>query len=86
VHDQSFVFVLFLLYWGVELVAPPELRRLTGWTVGLYLPYYLYRSMRRLYVQGRLLTIGKLAVLVIAYFVAALAALLATLLYSAVTL
>ena len=54
--------------------------------MALYIPYYLYRSFRVVYAQGRLLTISKLVVLSFTYLVGALVALLATLIYTAVTL
>jgi hypothetical protein len=37
------------------------------YAVWLYLPYYLFVSMRRVYGQGRLRTFAKLAVLAAAY-------------------
>jgi hypothetical protein len=86
VHDQSFVFVLFVLYWTLELIAPAGLHSSLGWAVALYIPYYLYRSMRRLYGQGRLLTGGKLIVLLVAYVLAGFVTLVGTFIYSAVTM
>jgi len=82
VHDQAFVFVLLPLYWLAIALLPARLDGLISWAGSLY----LYRSFRRVYAQGRILTITKLGMLSVAYFLGAAAALVVTLIYSAVTL
>jgi hypothetical protein len=48
----------------------------------LYVPYYYFRSMRRVYADGPWLTFGKLSVLSLAYVVVAALLLTAASLYS----
>jgi hypothetical protein len=62
VHNHAFAFVLLLLAATVSALLPFA----AGWVnfaVGLYIPWYMYRSMRVVYGQGRWLTIAKLALL-----------------------
>ncbi len=62
VHNHAFAFVLLLLAAAVSALLPFA----AGWVsfaVGLYIPWYMYRSMRVVYGQGRWLTIAKLALL-----------------------
>jgi hypothetical protein len=40
---------------------------LTIFVISLYIPVYLYKAMRRVYVQGRMITLLKYVVLVLAY-------------------
>jgi hypothetical protein len=66
VHNHAFAFVLLLLAAAVSALLP----RAAGWVsfaLGLYIPWYMYRSMRVVYGQGRWLTLTKLAVLSIFY-------------------
>ncbi len=51
-----------------------------------YAPIYLYRAMRRVYGQGRLLTLAKYSVLGVGYFVCLLFTALGLLFYTALTL
>ena len=76
------------------LRAPPDLhaRLVVGVkspvfvVVTLYIPWYVFRSMRVLYGQGRWLTLGKFAVLSFFYLVSGSIMFALTLLYSAVTM
>lgn len=52
----------------------------------VYAPYYLYRAMRRVYGQGRVLTLAKYGVLGVAYLASMLLTALGLLLYTALTL
>jgi hypothetical protein len=57
-----------------------------GLAMFVYFAWYMYRSMRVVYGQGRLLTVSKLAVLAFFYLVFAAVMLAATSIYSAVML
>jgi hypothetical protein len=88
VHDHAFFFLILILYWLIAALLPSG-----GWwgtlcaaAVMLYVPIYIYRSLRAFYAQGRLLTLAKLVVLFLAYAVSAALTLMATLIYSAATL
>ena len=54
--------------------------------VGLYIPWYLYRSMRAAYGQGAWLTCGKLLLLAFFYLASGTLMLALTTAYSALTL
>jgi hypothetical protein len=86
VHVHAFLFLLFSLVWVVERVAS---KTLIGWLsifTGIYLTYYIYAAMRRVYGQGRLRTFAKFAVLVFAYLFGAAMMLALTSVYSVLTL
>ncbi len=51
-----------------------------------YVPYYLYRAMRRVYGQGRIVTLVKYSLLVIGYLVFMTLTVLGLLAYTALTL
>ena len=68
VHNHAFGFLLLLLAAGVSALVPWA----ASWVrlaLCLYIPWYVYRSMRVVYGQGRWLTFGKLAVLSFFYLV-----------------
>ncbi|MBV8784319.1 MAG: DUF3667 domain-containing protein, partial [Gammaproteobacteria bacterium] len=68
VHDHACIFLVLMLSWGVGKLLPPA----GDWldlAVMLYLAWYLFRSMRVVYKQGRLLTLLKFAVLAFFYLV-----------------
>jgi hypothetical protein len=68
VHDHAFAFLLLSVYWLVTaLPLPNVLRAVLDLAVTLYLPYYLYRSMRRVYQQGHALTSLKFVTLAFVY-------------------
>ena len=74
VHYHAFVFlgltveVLFSRLVGL-LSLPTLMEEISGIAVAIYIPVYLYRSMRRVYGQRRLLTILKFSLLQVAYVV-----------------
>src|SRR5690606_546515 len=73
-HYHSAVFLLFLLWllWAELAERVEQLQVLAGWVsaaVWIYITYYLYRSMRRVYGQGRVLTLFKFSLLFFAYFI-----------------
>jgi len=72
VHFHAFFFLILILQILftriVSLLSLPEtLADVTVFAVSLYIPVYLYRSMRHVYEQGRLATIPKYLVLLAAY-------------------
>ncbi|MGH8298741.1 MAG: DUF3667 domain-containing protein [Steroidobacteraceae bacterium] len=82
-HNHAFLFVMF----GVGTL----LAMITSWAVVLgpvrlaitiYIPIYFYRAMRRVYGQGRWLTLSKLTALGIAYLFLGVLMFLATAVYS----
>jgi len=70
VHNHAFFFLVILIA-GVLGTLLPSVATLMGWLTTLYIAWYVYRSMRTMYGQGRLRTVGKLAVLGIVYLLAA---------------
>jgi hypothetical protein len=91
VHFHAFLFLILtleiLFTRFVQLVRLPEvLGDLTVWAVVIYIPVYLYKSLRRVYEQGRAITILKFLLLVMAYFFGLLAILLVVLFYTAMSI
>ncbi len=84
-HNHAFVFLLLLLAWPLRRLVP-ALGPLIGWSVFFYLAWYVFRSMRVVYGQGRARTTAKLAVMVLFYLVFGGLMLIATSLYTAITL
>ncbi len=71
-HYHSFVFLLLsveilFLHISAALSLPGAIEEFTEFAATVYIPVYLYKSMRRVYGQGHLLTIGKFIVLVLCY-------------------
>ena len=91
VHYQSFVFlVLTLQVLLARLIALVGgfgwIAELSGVVVAFYIPVYLFRSMRRVYRQGFLVTFVKFVTLSAAYFVAFLIMMTATFVVAALSL
>jgi hypothetical protein len=91
VHYHAFVFLLFSLQGLFALSTRPITtlewaRQILVLVIIFYLPIYLYKAMRRVYGQGRLLTILKFMFLFIAYFVSLLLTLVGIVVYTALTL
>jgi hypothetical protein len=85
VHNHAFVFLLFSSFWVISLIVPDGFFELLIPVVSLYIPYYLYASMRRVYGQGRWLTLTKLTALSCGYFVFGMLMLALILAYSVLT-
>jgi len=62
VHNHAFAFVLLLVASAVSALLPALVPWL-GFALTLYIPWYMYRSMRVVYRQGRWLTLSKLVLL-----------------------
>ena len=85
VHNHAFGFLLLLLAAGVSALLPWA----ASWVrfaLCLYIPWYVYRSMRVVYGQGRWLTFGKLVVLSFFYLVSGALMLALTVAYSGLSL
>ncbi|HUE48105.1 MAG TPA: DUF3667 domain-containing protein, partial [Steroidobacteraceae bacterium] len=85
VHNHAFGFLLLLLAAGVSALLPWA----ASWVrfaLCLYIPWYVYRSMRVVYGQGRWLTSGKLVVLSFFYLVSGALMLALTIAYSGLSL
>lgn len=83
VHFHAFVFlILTLQILFARLVAllslPETLATITSVAVTLYIPIYLFKSMRRVYRQHWLVTLLKFVVLTLAYMIGLLAILMIT--------
>jgi Protein of unknown function (DUF3667) len=84
-HDHCFVFLGLMLAWVAATLLPFA----SGWVhfaMTLYIPWYLYRSMRVVYGQSRALTAVKLVVLAFFYLVSGAVMVALTTVYSALTL
>jgi hypothetical protein len=73
VHNHSFIFLILSLQvlftrLGALLRVPETPIDVAVLAVSLYVPVYLYKSLRRVYEQGRFFTIVKFSMLGIAYF------------------
>jgi hypothetical protein len=84
VHNHAFVFLLGALVLLVPRSTP--YKGLLNGAVFVYLCWYMYRSMRIVYGQGRALTLGKLALLSLFYLIFAALMLGLTSAYTALTL
>jgi len=88
IHFHAFVFLALILELLIfELAA---IIQFPTWpftaALSLYIPYYLYRSMRRVYGQSRAATLYKYVLLLFFYFFSLLLTFLAALLFTAFTL
>lgn len=88
IHFHAFVFLALIIeLLAVELAAIVQVPTwpLTA-ALSLYIPYYLYRSMRRVYGQSRAATLYKYVLLLFFYFFSLLLTFLAALIFTAFTL
>lgn len=86
-HNHAFVFLSLSILLALQLIVPSE--RVMHWlriVLWFYSLWYMYRSMRRVYTQGRARTFMKFCVLAIAYFFFGLLTVFMTIIYSAATL
>ncbi|HUL17753.1 MAG TPA: DUF3667 domain-containing protein [Steroidobacteraceae bacterium] len=84
VHNHAFVFLVAGVLLLLRKVLPPVPG--AGLAVFLYFAWYMYRSMRVVYRQGRLLTLSKLALLACFYLLSAAMMVAATSVYSVLML
>lgn len=85
VHNHAFFFLIFVLAAALDTLLPSAAGT-TRAVVFWYIVWYMFRSMRVVYGQGRWLTIGKLALLTFFYVVSGVLMLLITAVYSVLTL
>jgi hypothetical protein len=85
-HNHAFVFLTVAISWLLQRVLPGTAASLLQVAVQIYVTLYVYRSMRRVYGQGRLLTAAKFLVMSWAYMLSAGIMVLATILYSTLSL
>ena len=81
VHNHAFAFVVLPLAAALSALLPFT----AGWVrfaLWLYIPWYMYRSMRVVYGQGRWLTFGKLLVLSLFYLLSGVLMIALTTAYS----
>jgi hypothetical protein len=81
-HNHAFGFLVFGLLVLLMRFVPPAIGTSLTLIVWLYVPYYLFVSMRRVYGQGRWLTSAKLTVLSLTYLICAVVTLALTGAYS----
>jgi hypothetical protein len=81
-HNHAFGFLVFALVVLMTRLLPPAIAKWVTIIVWLYVPYYLFVSMRRVYGQGPWLTFAKLAVLSLTYLICAVITLALTGAYS----
>jgi Protein of unknown function (DUF3667)/Domain of unknown function (DUF4286) len=97
VHFHSFFFlagitVLLLdnlATWFVGTAAEPAIetvQSILGMVLIVYVPYYLYGAMRRVYAQGRVVTMVKYSMLLVGYLLFMTLTLLGLVAYTALTL
>jgi len=97
VHYHAFFFLggLVILLLGRLATAATDTGTGTAFSVAeggtiaafvVYVPYYLYRAMRRVYGQGRIVTLAKYAVLCVAYVLAMAFTAVGLLAYTALTM
>lgn len=81
-HNHAFAFLIFALLNLATRFAPSSIGNGLTDVVWLYIAYYLFVSMRRVYGQGSLLTFAKLSALSITYLIGAAITLVLTAMYS----
>ena len=87
VHNHAFVFLAFAILAAAQQI--PVVGDHLGWLapiIWLYAFYYIFRAMRVFYEQSRWLTFAKYVTIGFAYMTAASLVLMATALYSVLTL
>jgi hypothetical protein len=82
VHNHAFAFLVLALLTSITRFVPSAIGNGLTVIVWLYIPYYLFVSMRRVYGQGRFRTFAKLVVLSFTYFIGAAITLALTGMYS----
>ena len=90
-HFHAFFFLILTLEilfsrLAALLALPGWLGNITLFAVSLYIPLYLYKAMRRVYEQGRLITVAKFLLLLLSYAAGFLIILLVTVFYTAISI
>jgi len=82
VHNHAFGFLVFGVLVLLQRFAPELISGLLEFVLWLYVPYYVFVSMRQVYGQGRWLTFAKLVVLFFTYLIGGALVYAMTALYS----
>jgi hypothetical protein len=85
-HNHAFVFLIVMLAWAAAARLPAAAALALRSAVFIYVLWYVYRSMRVVYGQGRVLTFAKLVPLSFFYLLSSALMLALTTVYSALTL
>jgi hypothetical protein len=85
VHNHACVFLVTMLAWAATRVLP-VIAGPVQFAVWVYFLWYIFRSMRRAYGQGRGLTAVKFVVLAFSYLLFGMLMLALTSVYSVLTL
>jgi hypothetical protein len=85
VHNHSFAFLFFMLMMLVTAPLPESIEGLLSFAAFVYAVWYLFRSMRVMYGQGRVLTLTKYVTIGVVYFVLGIVLTVLTAIYAAVT-
>jgi hypothetical protein len=85
VHNHACVFVVIMLAWAAVRLAHPIAGPIQ-FAVCVYLAWYIFRSMRVAYGQGRVLTAAKFVVLALSYMLFGVLMLALTSVYSVLML
>jgi hypothetical protein len=87
IHNHAFLFLIMSIFMLVtRFIHSAAVMSVLNTGLAIYVGYYPYESMRRVYGQGRGITLLKFAVLFCGYFLCAILTLVLTALYSAATL
>jgi hypothetical protein len=85
-HNHAFVFLVAMLAWAAGALLPAAVGPALRGAVVIYVLWYVYRSLRVVYGQGRVLTLAKLLPLSLFYLVSSALMLALNAVYSALTL
>lgn len=86
VHNHAFLFLVLTVYAPLGAFAPPALHAIVHAGLWAWIAAYFYLSLRRVYGQGRLLTVAKLLGLTCAYVVLGTLTIAVVSVYSLLTL
>jgi hypothetical protein len=87
IHNHAFVFLAATLWEIVRHLFPlPAVDTALALALVVYVAWYVYKSMRCVYGQGRWLTLAKMGVMSVAYVVSIMAMFTLTAIYAALTL
>jgi hypothetical protein len=87
IHNHAFVFLLLTVWELVRRLMPwPVVQTVSTLVMVAYIAWYVYKSMRRVYGQGRWLTLTKMGIMSVAYVICVMSMFSAMAIYAAVTL
>jgi len=87
IHNHAFVFLALTIWEVLRHISPwPVLDGVLTLALAVYIAWYVYKSMRRVYGQGRWLTLAKMGVMSMAYVISFISMFSAMAIYAAYTL